>query len=75
MERTAGACPIYAFLVDTHPNASAEAAREKLEIRQFRVIGDMLADVEDRCQQVRKKMERRSYERQMRRNAFTKCGM
>eukprot|EP00398_MALV-I-01_sp_L67-1_P000928 gene928-284_t len=57
IERSFGYCPIYAFRVKTHHQAKAEAQQEGIEIKEYKVFTEFLADVAKRCQIVKHKAE------------------
>eukprot|EP00929_Paragymnodinium_shiwhaense_P008346 TRINITY_DN112298_c0_g1_i1.p1 TRINITY_DN112298_c0_g1~~TRINITY_DN112298_c0_g1_i1.p1 ORF type:complete len:994 (+),score=180.36 TRINITY_DN112298_c0_g1_i1:87-3068(+) len=55
IEKEYGFCPIYAFQVGVTPEAAGQADKESIDLRRYDVFSDLVADVEARCAQIRRK--------------------
>merc|ERR1712194_30621 len=57
VEKRYGYCPIYAFQVGVNSMAVGHADKEQIDIRHFDVFTELVADVVNRCERMRGKVE------------------
>ncbi|KAL8433247.1 hypothetical protein ACSSS7_004032 [Eimeria intestinalis] len=74
VERTYGYCPIYAFQVPVLPDAVKQAVVSKVIIKKFDVFTDLLHDVRNRCENIRRLQDHNLYVRSLKKRP-TKSGL
>ncbi|KAL8446856.1 hypothetical protein Emag_004617 [Eimeria magna] len=74
VERTYGYCPIYAFQVPVLPDAVKQAVVSKVIIKKFDVFTDLLHDVRNRCENIRRLQDHNLYVRSLKKQP-TKSGL
>ncbi|OEH75442.1 elongation factor tu GTP-binding domain-containing protein [Cyclospora cayetanensis] len=68
VERTYGYCPVYAFQVSVLPDAIKQAVISKVIIKKFDVFTDLLQDVRERCNNIRKLQYHNLYVRSLKKH-------
>ncbi|KAL8274701.1 hypothetical protein Esti_001416 [Eimeria stiedai] len=74
VERTYGYCPIYAFQVPVLPDAVKQAVVSKVIIKKFDVFTDLILDVRNRCENIRRLQDHNLYVRSLKKQP-TKSGL
>lgn len=71
IEKKFGKVPIYALLVDTHSDAAKEARKRKIEIKTYKVLPQMVADIRERCATLVWKVQAIARQDELKRNTFS----